>query len=88
MNTTRRTAASTSALVTAPVAMLAAAAWLASSAIFSMPNQADGTVAAPIRAMATPAAATGGWIDHSVLDDADRLPAPNPSPLAVAAYDA
>jgi hypothetical protein len=37
-------------------------------------------------AVAAPVAA-GGFIDHAVLNDASLLPAPNPAPLAVAAYD-
>lgn len=84
MNTSRRAASSPLTLITVPVVLLAAATWLALSTL----SQLDDGVNAPIGAVSAPPAAKGGWIDHSVVNDPDRLPEPNPAPLAVAAYDA
>jgi hypothetical protein len=76
-----RPTASSVALIAPPVLIAVILMWGAAQLPFS-DTEAAGTPAAA----AAPAAATGGFIDHSVLDDADLLPAEDPAPLAVGAY--
>lgn len=61
------------------VSVLLALAWPERSGFLSSAQAGDPPVTAP-------ATAGGGFIDHSVLNDANLLPEPDPSPLSVAAY--
>lgn len=80
MNTQTRLASKTADLLVIPFLLVMAIGAYGFGAI-SPPAKVQ---AAPL-ALAAPVA-TGGFIDHSVLNDPDLLPAPNPAPMAVAAY--
>jgi hypothetical protein len=60
-------------------------ALLALAGVFAGAQHAPAPAAGPAAAVSAPAA-TGSFIDHSVLDRNDLLPEPDPSPMSVAAY--
>lgn len=61
------------------VGALAAVAWI------ERPSP-DGIISVAALPVPPPMASAGPFIDHSVLNDPDLLPEPDPSPLSVAAY--
>jgi len=83
MSATNRKRASLAALVTLFVLFVALRVWGGAKLPFV---SAEATESPPPAGAAAPVPANGGFIDHSVLDDPGRLPAEDPSPLAVAAY--
>lgn len=84
MNTQTRFASKTADLLVIPFLLVTAISAYGFGAI-SQPAEAG--VAPVVAAMAAPAAG-GGLIDHSfLLSDPDVVWAPNPAPMAVAAYD-
>ena len=81
MSATHRPTAAPVTRIALPVLIAAVLMWGAAQVPFS-----DTEAASPPAPTPAPAAATGGFIDHSVLDDADLLSAEDPAPAAVAAY--